>query len=102
MSKKSSRTSEVLERLREENPEALLADGFEDAFVGICRRFGQPPLAAYDRARCLEILVERDGMDEEGADEFFDYNVIGAWVGENTPVYLDLDPTVAARKKERS
>jgi hypothetical protein len=81
-----------LEVLREENPEALLADGFEDAFLGICRRYGQPALAAYDRAKCINILMVRDGMTEDAAEEFFEYNVIGAWVGEGTPVFIEVAP----------
>lgn len=76
--------------LTEENPEALFADGFEDALVGVCRRFGQPTLAAYDRTKCIDILVKRDGMSEEEAEEFFEFNVIGAWMGDSTPVFLDV------------
>ena len=76
--------------LMEENPEALFATGFADAFVGTCRRFGQPPLAAYDRGLCIDILVLRDGMTYEEAEEFFEFNVIGAWMGDHTPVFLDL------------
>jgi len=67
----------------------LLADGFEDAFVGFARRFGwHEPVAVYDYTRCLEILVERDGMDHLGASEFFEFNVIGAWVGDQTPIFI--------------
>ena len=69
--------------------ELLLADGFEGAFVGFARRFGwHEPVAVYDYTRCLEILVERDGMDHLGASEFLEFNVIGAWVGEQTPIFL--------------
>ncbi len=69
--------------------EALLADGFEDALVGYGRRFNYP-VAIYDYDKCLEVMVERDGMTEEEAIEFFDFNVGGAYVGENTPVFLML------------
>ncbi len=79
---------DLLERLQELNPEALLADGFEEAFVGICRRFGQEPLAAYDYDKCLEVLMRE--MSYEEAVEYFDFNVIGAWVGPNTPVFVEL------------
>jgi hypothetical protein len=82
--------AELLEILKEESPEALLADGFEGAFAGICRRFGQPPLAAYDLDKVLETLTLRDGLSEEEAVEHFDYNIIGAWVGEHTPVFVQL------------
>ena len=76
--------------LKEINPEALLADGFEDAYIGVCEVFNRPPLAAYDRDRCIEILMERDGMDRDEAEEYFNFNVSGSWVGENTPVYISL------------
>jgi len=86
----NERRTAVFEQLIDENPEALQADGFEKAFVGICRRFGQPSVAMYDQELCVEILVERDGMEEEEAIEFFDFKVIGACVGENTPVFCTL------------
>lgn len=83
--------SAVLEVLREENPEALLLEGFEEAFIGISRRCGQPSLATYDQDRCIEILM-RENMDRLEAEEYFEFNVQGAWVGPHTPVILCLIP----------
>ncbi len=80
----------LLEQLAEENPEALLADGFEDAFIGIHRRFSHPPLAAYSYEECIEVLV-RGGSSYEEAVEHFDFNVIGSWVGDGTPVYVQTE-----------
>jgi len=68
--------------------EVLLADGFEDAFVGMTEIFNRPPLATYDRDKCIEILMERDGMSHDDAIDFFNYNVTGAWVGESTPAFV--------------
>ena len=65
----------------------LLADGFDDAFVGIGRQFGKP-MAVYDRFECIEHLI-KDGMTEEEAEEYFQFNVEGAYVGENTPIFLE-------------
>ena len=71
-----------------EDNEILLADGFEDAYMGLATQFTKTPLAIYDRNKCIDILVNRDGMSEEEAEEYFQYNVEGAWVGENTPMFL--------------
>lgn len=79
---------EVREWVATHNEEALLADGFEDALIGVGRRCGQPTLAVYDVGKCVEILVDRDGMTHEEAIEFFEFNVVGAWVGEGTPMFL--------------
>ena len=55
----------------------LLADGFEDAFIGVAVCNGNR-CAVYDQAKCIEILMERDGMTHEDAVEYFDYNVLGS------------------------
>jgi hypothetical protein len=65
----------------------LLADGFESACLGISRSFNTHKVC-YDYARCLQILVERDKMTPEEAAEFFEFNVVGAYVGEGTPAFL--------------
>ena len=67
----------------------LLADGFEGAFIGVSTRCGQPTLAVYDANKCLQILIDRDDMTHEEALEYFNFNVIGAWVGDETPLYLE-------------
>lgn len=67
--------------------ELILADGFEDACLGVVRSFNTLKVL-YDYRKCVEILMSRDGMDEEGAHEFLEVNTLGAYVGEGTPAYL--------------
>ena len=67
---------------------AMTADGFDDAIIGIGSRCGQPDLIVYDADKALDILMDRDGMSYEEAQEFFSFNVEGAWVGEGTPIWL--------------
>jgi len=72
----------------------MLADGFEEAFVGIARQCGNP-VAIYHREKCIKILM-RKGMSEDEAEEFFEYNIEGCYSGEQTPAYLDwiLEPVL--------
>jgi hypothetical protein len=65
----------------------ILADGFEAAFLGVGIQFNTE-FAVYDRDKCIEILKTRDGMSGEEAEEFFSFNVTGAFVGPHTPVFL--------------
>jgi uncharacterized beta-barrel protein YwiB (DUF1934 family) len=37
--------------------------------------------------KCIEIL-RKDDLTEEEANEHFDFNVEGSWVGNNGPVFL--------------
>jgi len=79
--------SATVEELREQNPDALLADGFEAALIGIGQQFNKY-LAVYDLDKARQVLIDRDGMSYEDADEYISFNVTGAYVGENTPIFL--------------
>lgn len=65
----------------------LLADGLDEAFIGIGWQFNTP-LAVYDRDQCMEIL-ESQGMTPEEAQEYFYFNTQGAYVGEQTPIFIE-------------
>lgn len=67
----------------------LLMDGFEDAFIGHSQRINEPVLAVYSRSKMVDILMARDGMSDEEAEEFIEFNCVGAWVGEMTPVIVN-------------
>ena len=69
----------------------LLADGFEDAFIGIGEQFNTP-VAVYDREECLNVLMRQGDMTFEEAEEFFQFNVVGAYVGKQTPIFLTPYP----------
>lgn len=61
----------------------LIADGFDDAIIGI----EIPSMRLiYSVKRCIDILME-DDMDELDAVEHFYFNVSGAYVGEQTPIW---------------
>lgn len=79
--------------MQDQNPDALVADDFADAFVGVSYRCGKESLAVYSVPRCIEILMKRDGTTHEGASEFFEFNVAGAWLGDGTPVWLYPEET---------
>ena len=66
----------------------LVADGYDEAVLGVARRCSQPDLFAYDVEKIIEILMTRDDMTYEDAVEFFDFNIAGAWVGEETPIFI--------------
>lgn len=81
---------ELLENLRELNPDALLADGLEAALVGYTLNHHHAHVAVYDYDKCVEVLVSRDGMTHEDADEFLQFNTLGAFVGEHGPLYVSF------------
>ena len=81
-------TNLTLDEIAEINPEAMLADGFSEAILGMCLQFGCEPVVAYDYNKCVGILVNRDGMTTSEAIDYIQFNVLGAYVGNNTPVFI--------------
>ena len=76
--------------LLRDNPdiEIMLADGFDEAFIGVGYQFNKT-IAVYDKQRCLQVLVDRDGMTHDEASEYFEFNVNGSDVGPLTPEFMD-------------
>jgi hypothetical protein len=80
----------IKEALAEINPDALLADGFELALVGYTTNQHHAVVAVYDLSICEDVLVSRDGMTHDEAEEFLSFNTLGAYVGENGPLFVRL------------
>lgn len=66
----------------------LVMDGFDDCIIGVGQRFTDH-FVIYDLRKVLDKLMA-DGMSEEEAIEFHEFNQLGAWVGPRTPVFLHL------------
>lgn len=75
------------DQLAEQNPEALLADGLERAYIGVTMNQHHTQVACYDFWKCVEIL-EADGMTEDEAIEFLEFNTLGAYVGDHGPLFI--------------
>ena len=81
-------TEEILEFIKEEYPDNLIMDGFDEAIVGLAHRCSDPVRVVYDQIKCIEILQEQ-GMTYDEASEYFYYNCQGSYLGETTPVFLE-------------
>ena len=67
------------------NSEALFAGGFDDAIMGY-DAVGYR--VVYDYDKCMEVLQKRDGMTPSESHEFMEFNVLGAYVGDFTPIFI--------------
>jgi len=70
---------------------AIVLDGLNSAIIGITQEFGNGPRILYSRNKILEILQERDEMTHSEAEEFYDYNILGLYAGEQNPIFLDIN-----------
>ena len=76
--------NDIKQIISEVNDDALFADGFDDAIIG----HDSDLTVVYDYNKCLEILQDRDGMTEHEAHEFMEFNVVSAYVGDFTPIFI--------------
>ena len=65
--------------------EFLIADGFNDAIIGVDDNSLR---IIYSEKKCIYILMSQ-GLTQEEAIEFFDFNVRGSYVGEQTPIWCN-------------
>ncbi len=75
----------IKEKLSYINEQALFADGFDEALIGIDQ---VDYVAVYDVEKCIDVLVQDTGMTLEESKEYFEYNTLGAYVGEYTPRFV--------------
>jgi len=84
--------SEVMEKLGEYQQLGQeiysLPDKFDSALVAVGWRFNHGPLAVYDKNKVIGILEVE--MGEDWGEEFFDSNIIDSWIGDGTPVFIEL------------
>jgi hypothetical protein len=76
---------EIIEMFPEE--EFLTADGFDSAIVGV-----EPNTMrlVYSRDKMIGILIEDEEMEEIDAIEYLEFNTWNAYVGEKTPIFIEI------------
>jgi hypothetical protein len=79
----------IREELAESYSEDLLfADGYDNAIVGVCVGFDSGRVV-YSVSKMIDICMKDDEMTYEDSVEWLEFNTFGAYVGENTPIYIE-------------
>jgi len=66
--------------------DVLIADGFDDAIIGIKDDTG---VVYYSKEKVIDILIREHGMTDIDAMEYADFNIFCAYMGDKTPIFLD-------------
>tara|TARA_A100001388_G_scaffold265470_1_gene237702 strand:- start:343 stop:675 length:333 start_codon:yes stop_codon:yes gene_type:complete len=65
------------------------AEFYDKHIVGVAYRCDLGPVLAYNLRGILTAHIEQDGMSVEEAEDYFEQNTLGSWVGEGTPLFVD-------------
>ena len=77
--------------VKDNDEEAMFADGLDDAIIAISRdSLTGKYRVVYDVARIVQVLINDQGMDEDEAYEHMEFNIIGGYVGDMTPIWAFL------------
>lgn len=78
---------EIIIELYAQSDDVLFADGFDDAIIGFDPNLWK---VVYSRYKVIRIIFENSqGMTEQEAIEFAEYNIFGAYMGKKTPVWAE-------------
>jgi len=82
---------QLIQTLNDNEQQTILYDNLDNALIGIGQQHTKQPLAIYSHKHIIKTL-QQQGMTYEEAHEYADYNILCAWVGDQTPIILnDLD-----------
>lgn len=73
--------------------EAMAMDGYDDCIAGVLERYGMDQIIVYDKEKIITRHMD-DGMTHEEAVEYFEYNQLGAWVGDGTPAFITTSSSI--------
>jgi hypothetical protein len=71
--------------------DVITVDGMEQELIGYGDTFlssGITKVAVYDGDACIAALMKEQKWDIDEAMEFFQFNVLGSFLGEGMPVFV--------------
>ena len=83
-----SKENPILNKIVEvnEGEEIITADGFDMAVIGIDDNTNR---VIYSISKCVQILIDVDGMSEEDAIDYLYFNSIVSYIGDKTPIWCN-------------
>lgn len=85
------------------NEDLMKLEGLDEAIIGVCMTWHEEVLVErviYDGNKILELLKSDGEMNDEEAQEYMDFEIIGAYKGPETPIVMW--PATAEQLDERT
>ena len=62
---------------------------FDEAIIGVASNSVGMSAGADREPKAIELLIKHDKMTPDEAMEYYQFNILGAYMGENTPLFID-------------
>ena len=66
----------------------LFADNFDNAIIGVSMGISSGTKVVYDAEEMARTLVVSEGITEQEAWEYLEFNTFNAYIGDNTPIFV--------------
>ncbi len=66
----------------------MFATNFDNAIIGVSMGISCGTKVVYDAEEMAKTLVVSEGITEQEAWEYLEFNTFNAYVGENTPIFV--------------
>ncbi len=79
-----------MDRLLDYTEEVIKFDKLDDAIIGITiGNYGESTIA-YDYNKCINIIATLHNLDLNSAQEYLDFNIVNAYIGKQTPIFINV------------
>ena len=69
----------------------MFATNFDNAIIGVSMGISCGTKVVYDAEEMAKTLVVSEGITEQEAWEYLEFNTFNAYVGENTPIFVSTN-----------
>ena len=66
----------------------MFATNFDNAIIGVSMGISCGTKVVYDAEEMARTLVISEGMTEQEACEYLEFNTFNAYIGDNTPIFV--------------
>ena len=78
------------------------ANDFMDCMIGVIYGADVSNRVCYDMEKVIHKLMKRNDWNYDDARDWFDFNIVGSYVGDSTPVYMYLHNVSYLLEKENA
>jgi len=92
---------QIRERLAEDNPEAILFDGLDDALIGVTlqteitdkalNKTEKKLVGVYSKMQILKTLMFEQGVPPQDVVDYYEFNIACLYAGLWTPIIVEDD-----------